>query len=77
VREHCRVRYIEPARARGESSVVIRAGDVHTALGYRSRYPLVCSSLGTQAFEELCRVERVSVDGPLNGANTLFTFRLA
>lgn len=76
VREHCRVQYIEPARARGEGTVIIRAGDVHAALGYASRHPLVCSALGTRAFEDLCRVERVSVDGPLNGANTIFTFRL-
>jgi 5-methylcytosine-specific restriction enzyme B len=41
VREHCRVNYVEPARARGESTVPIRAGEVHTALGYKNRYPLV------------------------------------
>lgn len=76
VREHCRAQYVEPARARGESKVSIRAGDVHAALKYTSRYPLVCSALGTQTFEELCRVERVSVDGPLNGSNTLFTLQL-
>jgi 5-methylcytosine-specific restriction protein B len=34
VREHCRIHYVEPARARGESTVEIRAGDVHSALGY-------------------------------------------
>lgn len=76
VREHCRVRYIEPARARGDRTVRIRAGDVHADLKYTSRYPLVCSALGTVAFEELCGVERVGVDGPLNGANTIFTFRI-
>src|SRR4051812_1402258 len=42
VREHCRAHYLEPARARGESTVSIRAGDVHSALGYKNRLPLVC-----------------------------------
>lgn len=76
VREQCRVQYVEPARARGEATFTIRAGDVHSALGYKNRHPLVCSALGAQAFEESCRVERVAVDGPLNGANTIFTFRI-
>jgi 5-methylcytosine-specific restriction enzyme B len=75
VREHCRVHYVEPARGRGESTVSIRAGDVHTALGYKNRLPLVCSALGAKAFEELCRIERAAVDGPLNGASTTFTYR--
>ncbi len=75
VREHCRIHYVEPARARGDSTVAIRTGDVHSALGYKNRLPLVCSSLGAKAFDEACRVERVAVDGPLNGASTTFTFR--
>lgn len=76
VREHCRLRYVVPARARGESTVTIRTGDVHSALGYKNRLPLVCSALGAKTFEEACQVERVGVNGPLNGANTTFTFRL-
>jgi 5-methylcytosine-specific restriction enzyme B len=76
VREHCRVHYVEPGRARGDSTVTIRAGDVHSALGYKNRHPLVCSALGATTFADSCRVERVAVDGPLNGANTVFTFRI-
>lgn len=76
VREHCRVRYVEPARSRGESKITIRAGDVHSVLGYKNRHPLVCSALGAMTFEESCQVSRVAIDGPLNGANTVFTFRV-
>ena len=76
VREHCRVHYVEPARTRGEPTVAIRTGDVHSALGYKNRLPLVCSAIGAKPFEEVSRVERVGVDGPLNVANTTFTFRL-
>lgn len=76
VREHCRINYVEPARSRGDSTITIRAGDVHSALGYKNRHPLVCSALGARTFEESCRVEREMVEGPLNGANTVFTFRI-
>jgi hypothetical protein len=76
VREHCWVHYVEPARTCGDSTITIRAGDVHSALGYKNRYPLVCAALGASTFEEAYRVQRVAVDGPLNGANTVFTFRI-
>lgn len=76
VREHCRTHYVAPARERGEKTVTIRAGDVHAALGYKNRMPLVCSAMGSQLFEQTCQIERVSVDGPLNGANATFTFRV-
>jgi 5-methylcytosine-specific restriction enzyme B len=76
VREYCKSRIIEPARARGDETVSIRAGDVHSALGFKNRLPLVCSVLGTTIFEESARVERISIAGPMNGANAVFTFRL-
>lgn len=76
VRDHCKNKYIEPARRRGDQIVIIRAGDVHGEMGYRNRYPLVCSALGAKVFEERYQVERVAVEGPLNGANTTFRFKL-
>ena len=76
VREYCRSHYIEPARERGDATVTIRSGDVHSALGYRNRYPLVVAAIGTQKFEEANGISRLSVEGPLNGASTLFTFAL-
>jgi hypothetical protein len=76
VRDHCRRTYIEPARQRGEGYVGIRAGDVHKDLKYSNRYPLVCSAIGANVFEEKYGIERVSVDGPLNGVNTMFWFKL-
>lgn len=76
VRDHCRREYVEPARRRGDHFVEIRAGDVHGELNYRNRYPLVCSALGTKVSKETCRIVRVAVEGPLNGANTRFRFKL-
>jgi 5-methylcytosine-specific restriction enzyme B len=75
VREYCRSHYVEPARARGDSTVDIRAGDVHSALGLKNRYPLVCSAIAATVFEELNRVRRVGSEGPHSGANTVFRFR--
>jgi len=76
VRAYCKSGIIEPARARGDETVSIRAGDVHSALGFKNRLPLVCSALGTTIFEESARVERIGIKGPMNGANAVFTFRL-
>jgi len=76
VREHCRMHYVAPARTRGESTITIRAGDVHSALGYKNRMPLVCSAIGATTFENSCQVKRTGIEGPLNGANATFTFRL-
>ncbi len=74
VRMYCAKNILEPARNRGEKEVAIRAGDVHRDLGYKNRLPLVCSALGAAVFEEQYRVRRLAVEGPLNGANTLFRF---
>ena len=76
VRRYCKETLVDPARRKGEKKVTIRSGDVHSALNYKNRYPLVCSAIGSNLFEELCSVKRVSVEGPLNGVSTLFTFEL-
>ena len=76
VREYCRVNFIDLARARGDKLVTICVGDVHDALNYRNRLPLVCAALGTNLFEESLDLKRVSIEGPLNSTQTVFTFRL-
>lgn len=74
VRAYCGREIVEPARQKGEAEVAIRAGDVHKDLGYTNRLPLVCSALGSSIFEETYRVQRIAVEGPLNGANTVLRF---
>jgi 5-methylcytosine-specific restriction protein B len=73
VREYCKEKYVDPARNKGQKIITIRSGDVHNSLNYKNRYPLVCSAIGSNKFEEMCNVKRISVEGPLNGVNTLFT----
>jgi len=76
VRQYCKETYVDPARSSGEKMLTIRSGDVHSALNYMNRYPLVCSAIGSNKFEEMCNVKRISVEGPLNGVSTLFTFQV-
>jgi len=76
VRQHCIESIVEPARRAGKNEVEIRAGDIHNAMDYQSRMPLVCSALGAKKFEKTAGVERVSITGPSNGANALFKFKI-
>lgn len=74
VRQDCTNNIVAPARRRGEKQISIRAGDIHNAMGYTNRMPLVCAALGAKKFEAIAGVERVSLKGPTNGANAIFTF---
>ena len=76
VRNYCKDCIVDPARRRGEKQIVMRAGDIHAAMGYKSRMPLVCAALGAKKFNDMARVERDSLIGPTNGANAIFTFRI-
>ncbi len=76
VRKYCKDSIVDPARRRGEKLIEMRAGDIHAAMGYQSRMPLVCAALGAIKFNEMAGVERVSLTGPTNGANAIFTFRI-
>jgi len=76
VREYCKITYVDPARQTKQKTTTIRSRDVHGAFNYKNRYPLVCSALGLNRFEEMCDLMRMPVEGPLNGVSTLFTFEL-
>jgi hypothetical protein len=76
VRAYCERTYVAPARASGQNNVSIRAGDVHDAMRYRNRLPLVCAALGASLFQDQARVRRLGIDGPMNGANTVFRFEV-
>lgn len=76
VRRYCGEVLVRAARDQGLKEIELRAGDVHNDLGFKSRLPLVCSALGSRKFEEEYRLERIAVEGPLNGANTLLRFKI-
>lgn len=74
IREYCADNIIAPARKNGVKKISIRAGDIHSAMGFRNRLPLVCAALGANKFETIAGIERISLEGPTNGANAVFTF---
>ena len=76
VRAYAFEHYVKLARSRGEPSVKIRAGDIHTALKYRNRLPLVCAALGAMKFREAHGLTLQSIDGPGQSSTTTFTFAL-
>jgi len=79
VQKHVRLTYLEPAKQRGESTIRIKAGDVHRDLHWSNRVPSVCTTLSSQKFQRETGLELVSKDGPPSGYSTtvVFTYHLA
>jgi len=76
IREFCRVNYLEPAKSRGEETVRIRCGDVARGMGLSQRLPAVVAAIGANKFERLFNVTKVAEEGPGNGANKIFMFKV-
>jgi len=76
VRNYCIENIINPARQKELLDIFIRSGDIHKAMNYKDRLPLVCSALGANKFEEEAKVKRISMNGPTCGANCVFHFRI-
>lgn len=76
IRAFANQRYLTPARASGKPEVTIRAGDVHNALGLKSRMPAVCGAIGANKFQHDDRLKLIQRKGPTQGANVFFTFQL-
>ena len=76
IRRFVRVNLIEPARARGDTSVSIRAGDVHADMGLSNAVPAVCSAIGSDKFLAEAAVSHIAREGPQNSTSTVFTFAI-
>jgi len=76
IRKYCINNYINPARNRGDSTVLIRAGNVHNEMRYLHRHPAICSALRSKKFADMANIECISIVGPKEGVNTTFTFRI-
>jgi hypothetical protein len=79
VREYARLQYIEPAKARHESTVRIVAGEVHKAVHLSNRVPLVCQALKSRKFLDENNLVLEKCEGPPSGMGTrlALTYRLA
>ena len=76
VREHVKRKYIDPAKKAGKKSLSLRAGDIHSELGFTRRIPVVCSALRSRKLQKNCDVKLSYIDGHNNTTAATFTYRL-
>jgi hypothetical protein len=78
IQKYVKAAYLEPAKRRGESTIRIKAGDVHRDLHWVNRVPSVCTTLSSKKFQRQTGLELVSKEGPPSGFGTRveFTYRL-
>lgn len=74
VRQHAQDTYVQPARHRGERTVVINVGKVHKAVALHNRVPLVCQALESEKFLRSNKLKIVSKTGPPSGQSTTVTY---
>jgi hypothetical protein len=78
IRKYAREMYVEPAMAKGQREVRVRAGDVHKALAMKNRVPIVCQALESKRFLKENNLVLESKEGPPSGLSTsvIFTYRI-
>jgi hypothetical protein len=78
IRKYAREKYVEPAIAKGEREVRVRAGDVHKAMALKNRVPVVCQALESKLFLKENNLVLESKEGPPSGLSTsvVFTYRI-
>src|SRR5580704_1701002 len=74
VREYARRHYIEPARARRQSTVRLVAGEIQKAVHLNNRAPLVCQALKSHKFLAENHLFLEKCEGPPSGISTTATF---
>lgn len=74
IRLHVDKKYVRPARERGVSSVRVPAREVADDLGYKARFPAICTALKSRKFESEFRVRLAGTEGPEQSSTTVFTF---
>ena len=74
IRQYVKVQMIEPAHQSGRNIVTINAKEVHDALGFKNRMPLVCSSLDANNFLDYAQVTLIRRSGPKQGATAEWMF---
>ncbi len=74
VRAYARREYIEPARARHQSTVRVIAGEVQKAVRLSNRVSLVCQALKSHKFLTENHLLLEKWEGPPSGMSTTVTF---
>ena len=76
IREYVYAHHVVPARAAGERTLTMRAGDVVRGMGLHHRVPAVCSVLGTRKFLESAGLDLVKRSGPEQSTTTKFHYAI-
>jgi 5-methylcytosine-specific restriction protein B len=76
IRKYAKVKFVTPARQKGEKTISFSASDIHKGLGYNLRMPAVCSAIDAQKFADFARVRLVKRSGPHQGAAAKWTFEI-
>ena len=78
IREYVWIRYIEPARHRGDATVSIKSGDVVKGLNLKNKTPNVCTALRSKIFQDVYGVRLLEEQGPPSGMSTtvVFTYKV-
>jgi len=74
VRQYFQSNYVTPARERGQASVVVKAGEIHSKLGWTRRVPLVCAALSSQKLQRKVGVRLTEKEGPPSGQSPTVVF---
>lgn len=78
VRNYVRERYVRPARREKRATFRVQVGEVHHALRFANRVPLVCNALSSKKFLEENCLRLIRRTGPPSGLSTTveFTYQL-
>ena len=74
VQRYFQAHYVVPARERGQSRIEVKAGDVHSGLGWSRRVPLVCAALSSQKIQRRLGLRLTAKDGPPSGQSPTVVF---
>jgi hypothetical protein len=67
--------YVIPARQRGQATVEVKAGEIHSKLGWSRRVPVVCAALSSQKLQRNVGVRLKEKNGPPSGQSPTVIFR--
>jgi hypothetical protein len=74
VRDYFKTQYVEPALRARKTSFEVVAGEVHRALRFKNRVPLVCQALTNTAFLKENHLVLEKTEGPPSGLGTRARF---
>ena len=74
IRDHVRLRYVEPARRSRQGRFSVRCGTIEKELGISNRTAQVCSSLKASKFLEPNGLRLVEASGPPSGTSTTVVY---